>query len=177
MTSRGLSQETTAITATTGLGDLGTTVTAHGSILHITGGSRSANETNLFHSFNQFTIGPSETAQFLNTTPTITTINILSRVTGGNPSSIFGIIDTMSYPGANFFLINPAGVVFGPTATLHVGGSVAFTTADYLRLTESNGSNSGIFHADSRATSLLTSAPVTAFGFLNSNPAAIAVQG
>ncbi len=176
MTSRGLSQETTAITSTTGLGDLGTTVTSHAPTLQITGGSRPANGTNLFHSFNQFNIGPGDTAQFLNTTPTITTINILSRVTGGNPSSIFGTIDTMSYPGANFFLINPAGVVFGPTATLLVGGSVAFTTADYLRLTEGNGSNSGIFHADSRATSLLTSAPVTAFGFLHSNPAAIAVQ-
>lgn len=83
----------------------------------------------------------------------------------------------MSYPGANFFLMNPAGIVIGPTATLNVSGSVAFTTADYLRLAESHGSNSGIFHAASTETSLLTSAPITAFGFLNSNPAAIAVQG
>ena len=82
----------------------------------------------------------------------------------------------MSYPGANFFLVNPAGIVFGPTATLHVGGSVAFTTANYLRLAEQHGTNSGIFHADPSATSLLTSAPVTAFGFLQSNPTAIAVQ-
>jgi filamentous hemagglutinin family protein len=177
MTSRGLSQETTTITATTGVGDLGTTVTSHGHTLHITGGSRPTNGTNLFHSFNQFNIGPGDTAQFLNTTPTIATMNILSRVTGGNPSSIFGTINTMSYPGANFFLMNPAGIVFGPTATLHVGGSVAFATADYLRLAEGDGSNSGIFRADPRATSLLTSAPVTAFGFLHSNPAAIAVQG
>ncbi len=177
MTSHGLSQETTAITATTGLGDLGTTITSHDHTVRISGGSRPGNRTNLFHSFNQFSIGPGETAQFQNTTPTLTTINILSRVTGGNPSSIFGTIDTMSYPGANLFLMNPAGVVFGPTATLHVGGSVAFTTADYLRLAEANGSNAGIFHAASTETSLLTSAPVTAFGFLNSNPAAIAVQG
>ncbi len=177
VTSLALSQETTTITSTTGPGDLGTTVTSHGHTTHITGGIRPGNGTNLFHSFNQFNVGPGDTAQFLNTTPTIATINILSRVTGGNPSSISGTIDTMSYPGANLFLVNPAGIVFGPTATLHVGGSVAFTTADYLRLAEGNGSNSGIFHAASTETGLLTSAPVTAFGFLNSNPAAIAVQG
>jgi filamentous hemagglutinin family protein len=177
VTSLALSQETITITPTTGPGDLGTTVTSHGHTTQITGGIRPGNGANLFHSFNQFSIGPGETAQFQNTTPTLTTINILSRVTGGNPSSIFGTIDTMSYPGANFFLMNPAGIVFGPTATLHVGGSVAFTTADYLRLAEGHGSHSGVFHAASTEMSLLTSAPVTAFGFLNSNPAAIAVQG
>lgn len=79
-------------------------------------------------------------------------------------------------PWCKLFLVNPAGIVFGPTATLHVGGSVAFTTANYLRLAEQHGTNSGIFHADPSATSLLTSAPVTAFGFLQSNPTAIAVQ-
>jgi hypothetical protein len=53
MTSRHLSQETTTVTATTGLGELGTTVTSHDHTLHITGGNRPANGTNLFHSFNQ----------------------------------------------------------------------------------------------------------------------------
>ncbi|MBX3349668.1 MAG: filamentous hemagglutinin N-terminal domain-containing protein [Nitrospira sp.] len=177
VTSLALSQETTTITPTTGPGDLGTTVTSHGHTTQITGGIRPGNGTNLFHSFNQFSIGPGDTAQFQNTTPTLTTINILSRVTGGNPSSLSGTINTMSYPGANFSLMNPAGIVIGPTATLNVSGSVAFTTADYLRLAEGPSSNSGIFHAASTETSLLTSAPVAAFGFLNSNPAAIAVQG
>ena len=177
VTSLALSQETTTIIPTTGPGDLGTTVTSHGHTSQITGGTRPGNGTNLFHSFNQFSIGPGDTAQFQNTTPTLTTLNILSRVTGGSPSSLSGIINTMSYSGANFFLMNPAGIVIGPTATLNVSGSVAFTTADYLRLAEGPGSNSGIFHAASTETSLLTSAPVTAFGFLNSNPAAIAVQG
>lgn len=177
VTSLALSQETTTITPTTGPGDLGTTVTSDGHTTQITGGIRPGNGTNLFHSFNQFSIGPGDTARFQNTTPTLTTLNILSRVTGGNPSSLSGTINTMSYPGANFFLMNPAGIVIGPTATLNVSGSVAFTTADYLRLAEGPGSNSGIFHAASTETSLLTSAPVAAFGFLNSNPAAIAVQG
>ena len=176
-TSFALAQGTTAITPTTGAGSLGTTVTSTGHTLQITGGTRPDNGTNLFHSFDQFNVGRPDTAQFLNTTPSLHTFNILGRVTGGTPSSIFGTIDTMSYPGVNLFLMNPAGIVFGPNATLNVGGSVAFTTADYLRLAKAEGSHAGIFHAETTSTSLLTSAPVAAFGFLGSNPAAIAVQG
>lgn len=174
-----IAQVTTSITPTTGIGDLGTTVTPDGNTIKITGGARSDNGTgsNLFHSFDQFSVGRGDTAQFLNTTPAIGTDNILGRVTGGNPSSIFGTIDTTSYPGANLFLMNPAGIVFGPNATLNVGGSVAFTTADYLRLADVSGSNAGIFHANTALPNLLTSSPVAAFGFLGSNPAAIAVQG
>ncbi len=177
VTSRGLAQETTAITATIGLGNLETTVTPRGHTLQITGGTRPTNGTNLFHSFDQFSIGRPDTAQFLNTTPSLPTSDILARVTGGTPSSIFGTIDTTSYPGANLFLMNPAGIVFGPHATLNVGGSVAFTTADYLRLQGIDNPTAGMFHANTTVPSLLTSAPVTAFGFLHSNSAAIAVQG
>lgn len=175
--STSLAQVTTTISPTTGGGGLGTTVTTDGHTVQITDGTRPGNGPNLFHSFDQFNVGRGDTAQFLNTTPSLSTSNILSRVTGGDPSSIFGAIDTTSYPGANLFLMNPAGIVFGPNATLNVGGSVAFTTADYLRLTNVDGTHAGIFRADSTATSLLTSASVAAFGFLGSNPAAIAVQG
>ncbi|NOU09779.1 MAG: filamentous hemagglutinin N-terminal domain-containing protein, partial [Nitrospira sp.] len=133
-TSLAHAQGTTAITPTIGIGNLGTKVTTDGQTVQITGGTRPGNGANLFHSFDQFIVGPGDAAHFLNTTPSLRTENILSRVTGGNPSSIFGTIDTLSYPEANLFLMNPAGVVFGPSATLHVGGSVAFTTANYLRL-------------------------------------------
>jgi filamentous hemagglutinin family protein len=102
----------------------------------ITGGTRPGNGPNLFHSFGEFSIGVRDIATFSNTTPTLTTANILSRVTGGAASIIHGTIDTVSYPGANLFLINPAGVVFGPTADLNVGGSVNVSTADYLKLAD-----------------------------------------
>ena len=174
--SSALAQVTTAITPTTGGGNLGTTIAVDDQLVQITGGTRPDNGTNLFHSFDQFSVGRSGTAQFLNTTPSLQTDNIMGRVTGGNPSSIFGTIDTSSYPGANLFLMNPAGIVFGPSATLNVRGSVAITTADYLRLAEANGSGPGIFHTDTSARSLLTSASVAAFGFLNPNPAAIEIQ-
>lgn len=169
-----LAQVPTSIAPTAGTADLGTTVTHTGHTVQITGGTRPDNGVNLFHSFDQFNVGRSDTAQFLNTTPALHTANILSRVTGETPSSIFGTIDTMSYPGANLFLMNPAGIVFGPNATLNVAGSVTFTTAHYLRLADN-----GRFHAipNMTADTLLSTAPVATYGFLGSNPGTIAVQG
>jgi len=140
----------------------------------ITGGTRVG--TNLFHSFGDFNVPHNTIANFLNDTnqPTST---ILGRVTGGDGSTIVGAIQTTGFGNANLFLMNPAGIVFGPTATLHVGGSVAFTTADYLRLTSTAGGPVGIFHADPTAPSILTTASVAAFGFLGDNPSAITVDG
>ena len=50
---------------------------------------------------------------------------------------------------------------------------VAFTTADYLRLTD----NARFNAVGGAADLLLTAAPVAAFGFLGNNPTAIAIQG
>jgi len=66
----------------------------------------------------------------------LATSNILGRVTGGNISNIFGMIQTTNFGNANLFLMNPAGFLFGPNATVNVGGMVSFTSADYLRLTD-----------------------------------------
>ena len=139
----------------------------------ITGGTRAG--TNLFHSFGDFNVPNDTIANFLNDTR-LDTANILGRVTGNNASGIFGTIQTTGFENANLYLINPSGVVFGPNASLNVGGSVTFTTAEYLRLAETDGA-AGIFRADSGLPSLLTSAPVTAFGFLGPNPRTLEVQG
>ena len=69
--------------------------------------------------------------------------------------------------------MNPAGIVFGPNASLNVGGSVSFTTADYLRLADGARFNALPGPQDAA----ISSAPVAAFGFLGTNPAAITVQG
>jgi len=139
----------------------------------IIGGTRPGNGTNLFHSFGDFSVGTNHIANFRNDSG-LATSNILGRVTGGNPSNIFGTIQTTGFGNANLFLMNPAGMVFGPNASLNVGGSVTFTTADYLKLTDG-----ARFHAmpNVSADGLLSAAPVAAFGFLGSNPAAIMVQG
>jgi filamentous hemagglutinin family protein len=128
----------------------------------ITGGTRPGGGTNLFHSFGDFNVPNNNIANFLNETA-LPTSNILGRVTGGNISNIFGTIQTTGFGNANLFMMNPAGFLFGPNATVNVGGMVAFTSADYLRLTD------GVhFNAISNATAdaLLSAAPVAAFGFL-----------
>jgi len=138
----------------------------------ITGGNRPGNGTNLFHSFGEFGVPTNNIANFRNDSA-LATSNILARVTGSNPSNIFGMIKTTNFGNANLFLMNPAGILFGPNATLNVGGSVQFTTADYLRLADGVRFNAIPGPQDA----LLSTAPVAAFGFLASNPAGISVHG
>jgi filamentous hemagglutinin family protein len=139
---------------------------------NITGGTRPENGANLFHSFGEFGLPENNIGNFQNDSG-LATSNILGRVTGGNPSNIFGTIQTEGFPGANLFLMNPAGWVFGPNAALNVEGSVNFTTADYLR--HSDGS---IFMALSTdQDSQLSIAPIAAFGFLEGQPGTIMVEG
>lgn len=163
-----LAQVTTAITSS-GLNTSVSPNATNPAIFEITGGTRPGGGLNLFHSFGEFTIGAADTALFKSLPAEPTTSNILGRVTGELPSQIYGTIDSVThYPGANLFLINPAGMVFGPDATLNVGGSVSFTTADYVRLFD--GENSANFYAnpasDGLANSVLSLAPLVNFGFL-----------
>ncbi|MGE0642901.1 MAG: filamentous hemagglutinin N-terminal domain-containing protein [Nitrospira sp.] len=137
---------------------------------NVTGGTRAGQ--NLFHSFGDFNIPNNTTANFLNDSG-LTTSAVLGRVTGGNPSNILGTIQTTGFGNADLFLMNPAGIVFGPDATLSVGGSVAFTTADYLRLADSVRFNA---IPSVTADTLLSTAPVAAYGFLDSALGAITVQ-
>jgi len=167
----------TSITPTTGTGNLGTTITPAGNLYDITGGTRPGGGPNLFHSFGNFSVGAGDIANFLNTPVNGSlpfTSNILGRVTGGNVSNIFGTIQTTNFGKANLFLMNPAGFLFGPNATINVGGMMTFTTADYMRLADG-----GRFNANPNGMppDTLTTAPVAAFGFLGSNPAAINFEG
>jgi len=144
-----------------------------GAVQHnITGGTRPGGGGNLFHSFGEFGVPTNNIANFLNDAA-LPTSNILSRVTGGNPSNILGTIQTEGFGNANLFLMNPAGIVFGPNASLHVSGSTHFTTADYLKLAD------GVqFTAlPSAQDAVLSMAPVAAFGFLESTSAPITVNG
>src|SRR5437660_216158 len=163
--------QVTNITPTTGAGNLGTIVTPGGATTTITGGTRPGNGPNLFHSFGQFSIAASNTANFSNNSG-LTTSNILARVTDGLRSDIFGTIRTTNFGSANLYLINPSGVVFGPTATLSVGGSVHVSTADYLRFND----GAKVFaNVSSPNPSVLTAAPPVAFGFLGPTPAGITI--
>ncbi|HEV2300055.1 MAG TPA: filamentous hemagglutinin N-terminal domain-containing protein, partial [Stellaceae bacterium] len=97
--------------------------------------------------------------------------NIIGRVTGGNPSSIDGTI-VSAIQGANLFLVNPFGIVFGAHASINVSGSFHASTADYVKL-----SDGAIFSASHPAGSTFSAAAPAAFGFLNAAPPAITVAG
>jgi len=68
--------------------------------------------SNLFHSFEQFSIKTEESATF---TGSDSIQNVISRVTGGQRSDIDGTLRS-NVGKADFYFINPSGVVFGPNA-------------------------------------------------------------
>ncbi len=80
---------------------------------------------NLFHSFQEFNVGESQRVYFANPTGIS---NILTRVTGSNISNILGTLGIDG--GANLFLINPNGILFGKNARLDVAGSFVASTAN-----------------------------------------------
>ncbi|TFI54425.1 filamentous hemagglutinin N-terminal domain-containing protein [Mastigocladus laminosus UU774] len=106
-------------------GTLSTTVRLDGSNFIIENGNRAGG--NLFHSFSQFSVPNGRSAVFQNP---IDVQNIISRVTGGSISNIDGLIRAQGR--ANLFLLNPAGIAFGPNARLNIGGSFFATTANSL---------------------------------------------
>jgi len=164
----GDTQITTNITSS----GLNTQVNQVGNASTITGGTRPGGGPNLFHSFGTFTVGGGDLANFLNDTG-LPTSNILGRVTGGTLSNIDGTIQTTGFGNANLFLMNPSGIILGPGASLNVGGSVSFTTAQYIRLLDGL-FNSANFYAnpanDGLANSILT-IDASAFEFLSASPA------
>ena len=82
----------------------GTQVQGQGNEVTITGGRSSQGGENLFHSFQDFSVGSGQAAHFL--TPAATQ-RVLGRINGGSPSVIDGTV-RLSGSGADLFLLNPA---------------------------------------------------------------------
>jgi len=119
---------------------------------------------NLFHSFEAFNINNGERATFYSA-PSIE--NIISRVTGDQASWIDGPLrgrlsgtDTLS--SANLYFLNPNGIIFGPNASLDIGGSFHASTAEELEFYDSE-----VFSAKAAAGKpILSAAKPETFGFL-----------
>ncbi len=113
----------------------------------------------LFHSFKTFDLGPKDRVAFG------TSVNfpdpdvaVIARITGGNPSRIFGSLQSSS----PLYFLNPAGVLFGPGAQLGSTGFFAFSTADELRF--ANGATFGAGRAETPPPALSVD-QVVEFGF------------
>jgi filamentous hemagglutinin family protein len=106
-----------------------TQVNQNGNVAEITGGETKG--SNLFHSFQEFSI-PTGNEAFFNNESAIA--NIFSRVTGNTVSQINGLIRANG--NANLFLINPAGIIFNENASLDIGGSFLATTANSIQFND-----------------------------------------
>jgi filamentous hemagglutinin family protein len=121
-----LTAPTLAQAITPAIDGTGTVVTSAGNTSTIDGGSLSSDGNNLFHSFNTFGLSQGQIADF-QTSANIQ--NVLGRVVGGDPSVINGLVQVTG-SNANLFLVNPAGIVFGPNARLDLAGAFTATTAN-----------------------------------------------
>jgi filamentous hemagglutinin family protein len=149
-------------------GKFGSSGAISGPNFTITAAMGAVRGNNLFQSFSQFDLKAGDVATF---TGPASIQNIMSRVTGGSASSIDGTIRS-GIQGANFYLINPKGVIFGPNASVDISGSFAASTANYLKLADGARFVASLDADDSA----LSTAPVSAFGFLGGNPGSISVQ-
>lgn len=137
----------------------GTAISRAGVVTTIAGGTQAGG--NLFHSFNSFSLGVGERAAWTATNAT-SVANVINRVTGGGLSTIAGTLDSTGLPNADFYFINPAGILFAAGAQLAVPNAAHVSTgAGGLRFADGT-----TFAALLPAGTSFSSAAPESFGFL-----------
>ena len=126
-------------------------------------------DSNLFHSFDQFSLLVGESANFSGD-PTIQ--HIIGRITGGVPSTLDGTLSS-SIVGADVWLVNPAGLLLGPNAVLNVPGAVHLSTGESVQLSDQTEFTAAL---TAPPVTLTSSAPV-AFGFVGQSPTGVEITG
>lgn len=147
--------------------EMNTRVNRDGNRFNITGGQRSRDGANLFHDFERFGLNANQVANF-RSSPEIR--NILGRISGGDISVINGLIQVTG-GNSNLYLMNPAGIIFGPNARLNVPAAFTATTADGISF------DNGWFSAvgDNNYAALV--GDPNGFAFTMSNPGTIINAG
>jgi filamentous hemagglutinin family protein len=149
-------------------GSLGPRLRLSGPDVEVGVGLGTTKGRNLFHSFERFDVTRGGSVTF---TGPGGLDNVISRVTGGVRSRIDGTLRS-TVPGADLYLLNPSGVVFGPGGTIDVPASFHVGTADRLRLADGAELDTG----QPTASGLGVAAP-EAFGFLGAGrPGAVDVN-
>ncbi len=132
----------------------GTAVEVIGDRTNISGGQLSGDSTNLFHRFEQFDLTAPETANFESPAHVQ---NIFGSIESAGASLIDGTLQ-VSGSEANLYLMNPAGILMGPSAQLNLSGGFTATTATSIGFAQ------GQFGQTGSDYSYLTGAP-TSFHF------------
>ncbi|MFB2876810.1 CHAT domain-containing protein [Floridanema aerugineum] len=144
-----------------------TIVNPQGNRFDITGGQRSSDGANLFHTFTRFGLDNQQIANFLSQ-PNIR--NILARINGGEISYINGLIQVTG-GNSNLFLMNPSGIVFGQNARLNVPAAFTATTANGI------GFGNNWFNATGNNNYASLVGDPNAFAFTMQQPGAIINSG
>lgn len=114
-----------------------TVVNQNGQSFDIESGRLSSDGRNLFHSFETFQLIDGSTVNFLADSAIQ---RIFARITGNSKAFIDGTLQ-ISNGQADLFLLNPAGIIFGPNINLKLPANLTTTTANGI------GFANGVFNA------------------------------
>ncbi len=147
-------------------GSLGPAVTLSGADIEVGQALGARVGDNLFHSFDRFSIAADQTVTF---TGDDGVGNVISRVTGGQVSTIAGTLQS-EVGSEGFFFINPSGVIIEENASIDVPAALHVSNATSIRFDDGTSWST----ADT-ADATLTIASPEAFGFLSASSSGVRI--